>query len=328
MDKAILISDLLLNGKRVAMPTPFARACAAQLPCDRVGTIAVTQYPRRGEDIDRTITPTCNANALEHVLSLILARLDYLGVPEKRAQLLTHQVVVRPLKPSNEAEFRKYFKLRQKIYTIMGYLDEETEHTKSGLEANEADTHAIHLGAFLKDEVREALIGTARIVTNVEVDESIREMLRAMAGEDRKLKKRLDTPYDLTLPVFQSHRRMTGIMTEILKKDQVCGELSRVIVDLEYRGNGISRRLVDLAVQTAARAGVNRLFLECLPSHEQIYERHGFRKLDGIKGTVIDVRRTMIAMELNPTLIEELRHGAVSRIGQQATQIPPNQMTA
>jgi len=117
-------------------------------------------------------------------------------------------------------------------------------------------------------------------------------------------------------------------MTEILKKDQVCGELSRVIVDLEYRGNGISRRLVDLAVQTAARAGVNRLFLECLPSHEQIYERHGFRKLDGIKGTVIDVRRTMIAMELNPTLIEELRHGAVSRIGQQATQIPPNQMTA
>ena len=39
------------------------------------------------------------------------------------------------------------------------------------------------------------------------------------------------------------------------------------------------------------------LFLECLPIHERLYEQHGFRRISGVEGRVVDVGRTMITME-------------------------------
>ena len=89
-------------------------------------------------------------------------------------------------------------------------------------------------------------------------------------------------------------------MKDITRKRQKCGELSRVIVDRSFRGAGISGRLITEALERAVGKGINPIFLECLKKHEQIYEKHGFKRLDGVEASVIDVKRTMIAMELQP----------------------------
>jgi predicted GNAT family N-acyltransferase len=303
----VLLSDLLITGQRVPMPTPFARACASRFSGERLGTIAIAPRPQRVEDIDRTLHPSCDPDTLARALCLVTGRLDFLQVPKKQSPIQHEGLTVRPLRENHVGEFGSYFKLRHKIYTIMGYLDEQTEQTRSHFEINEADTHAIHIGAFFKTENREILVGTARVVTTTEPNESLRSMFKQLAIGDPALRKRLDIPYDLTLPVFQSHKLMTPIMLEAIRADVVCGELSRVIVESEFRGMGLSRRLIHVAVESAIRAGASRLFLECLPSHETLYVRHGFHKLDGVQGPVVDVRRTMLAMEMDPRVMEASR---------------------
>jgi len=87
-------------------------------------------------------------------------------------------------------------------------------------------------------------------------------------------------------------------MEEIFRLHQRCGEISRVIVEREFRGSGISRALMVEALHRSAERGVHRLFLECLKVHEGLYGEYGFRPISGAEGPVIDVYRTMIAMEL------------------------------
>ena len=166
----------------------------------------------------------------------------------------------------------------------------------SGARVCDADLHAIHIGAFYRDGFREQLVGTARVVTNAAVDETLHETLTELVNDDPVAKQRLETPYPLGLPIFQSHTRMNGIIQEVFSKNQSCGELSRVIVAPQYRGRGISTRIIDAALRKSIAAGSRRLFLECLAVHTTLYEKHGFRCISGIRGQVVDVGRTMVAM--------------------------------
>jgi GNAT superfamily N-acetyltransferase len=101
----------------------------------------------------------------------------------------------------------------------------------------------------------------------------------------------------LELPIFQS-QKLFDLVREILKRGEACGELSRVIVAEEYRGAGVSTRLVEFALSEAARLGVQRIFLECLALHEALYGKRGFRRIPGTAGIVFGVNQTMIGMEL------------------------------
>jgi hypothetical protein len=59
-------------------------------------------------------------------------------------------------------------------------------------------------------------------------------------------------------------------------------------------------------LERAVGRGVTRIFLECLKIHEPLYEKHGFRQMSGFEASVIDVKRTMIAMELQPDVITRI----------------------
>jgi predicted GNAT family N-acyltransferase len=118
-----------------------------------------------------------------------------------------------------------------------------------------------------------------------------------MVSLDPVARKRLDTPYLLALPIFQSHRAMNRTISEIYASNQICGELSRVIVAPEFRGLRISSRLIEESLRASRNRGVQWLFLECLPIHERLYEQHGFRRISGVEGRVVGVGRTMITME-------------------------------
>jgi predicted GNAT family N-acyltransferase len=302
---AVLISDWLVSTDAPNEKTILLRRCEAEFGKKLFGTIAIMPRPTRVLDIDRTVGSSCVSQCLARAVGMVVNRLNYLSIPSESPSD-NSPVNVRPLKTTNQRELQDYFSLRHKVYTIMGYLDEEVENSRSKLELNEADLHAIHMGAFWRNGPREQLIGTARVVTNGAVDETLHETLTELVNDDPVAKQRLETPYPLGLPIFQSHTGMNGIIQEVFSKNQTCGELSRVIVAPQWRGRGISTRLIEAALRKSIAAGARRFFLECLAVHTSLYEKHGFRCISGIRGQVVDVGRTMVAMELRTEELDNL----------------------
>jgi predicted GNAT family N-acyltransferase len=301
----ILISNLL-KGPADPLDGFLTRECQKRFAKHALGTIAILQSRERLTDIDRTIVPDVTRDDLAHAMVMLLGRLEYLRAPVPRQAVDPQSMVIRPLRSDNEAEFRSYFQLRHRVYSQMGYLDDFGERSLSKLEMNEADVHSIHLAAYCRSGCRELLAGCARVVTNSEADPVLVDLFEIIADRDPVAKQRLGEAYPLGLPIFHTYRQMTPIMGEIFRKGQKCGELSRVIVDRAFRGSGISNRLISEALERAVGRGVTRIFLECLKIHEPLYEKHGFRQMSGFEASVIDVKRTMIAMELQPDVITRI----------------------
>jgi predicted GNAT family N-acyltransferase len=304
---AVLISDWLVSPDGSRRESTLVKQCHATFAENALGLVAIMLHPRRVADVDRAVTPNCGDRLLEQILGLIIDRLVYLAVPATRTQVDRTSITVRPLRTTNETEFQEYFMLRHQVYTIMGYLDDEVVSSRSRLEVNEADLHAIHLGAFYRQGACEKLVGTARVVTNNKADGALYDLFSAMIDKDPVAKQRLNTPYSLGLPIFQSYRGMNDIIFEVFTGDEICGELSRVIVAPDFRGNGISQDIIDEALDKSIHAGAQRLFLECLPVHEALYEKHGFKRIPGVEGPVVDVGRTMIAMQMGMDAIQQRR---------------------
>jgi GNAT superfamily N-acetyltransferase len=281
----------------------------------KCGTIAIMSSPRRLRDIDRVIGRSVKSEQLLDALLLVTDRLAYTAVPLKRT--LSDEPELRLIR--RQHELLDYFKFRYRIYKIMGYLDEETEGATSQMEINWCDRISLHIGAYVPiGEQRDSLVGTARVVVGTTSDTYKRSVLltsydqcvTALASQDPILKQALSKGVlPLQLPIFHS-QRLFSIFHEALIRKEVCGELSRVIVTENYRGTGLSSRLVEFAVAEAAKIGVSRMFLECLAIHESLYRRLGFKRIEATSGTVISVNQTMIAMELCRPLGLRIARGA------------------
>src|SRR5262249_21913855 len=152
---------------------------------------AIMTIPKRLRDIDQAVSPNPSPQVLEEALGSVVDRLDYLRIPVNRSSVSGNSIKIRRIR-SNETEFREYFALRHRVYTIMGYLDQEVQNTRSRLEINEADTHAMHLGAFYCDGPRETLVGTARVVTNEPPDEDLWNLFADLVTDDPVARQRLN----------------------------------------------------------------------------------------------------------------------------------------
>lgn len=272
---------------------------------DALGThgvkIAIVDELRRVTDIDRTITRTAKSPQLLQALQLAADKLAYMSRPEKRSE--PSAVEVRLV--SRQHELLEYFRLRHRIYGIMGYLAPEIESAPSRMEMDWCDSIALHCAAYQRLKGgQQVLAGTARVVVassaqpqkHAELLAKYRHWVAALAKNDPSLAQAFEQPLGLELPIFHS-QKLGRVLKQAIEADEVCGELSRVIVAEDFRGSGLSRKLVEFAVQEAARAGVTRLFLECLELHEELYRQFGFEKIEGAKASVIGVNKTMIAMQ-------------------------------
>jgi predicted GNAT family N-acyltransferase len=176
------------------------------------------------------------------------------------------------------------------------------------MEVDWCDTISLHFGAYeLTREGRDTLVGTARVVVGSSQLEEHSSLLAAyqrwttaLVAQDEVLRNRLtNRVLGLELPIFHS-QDLSGIFRDVVLHNEVCGELSRVIVGEDYRGTGLSTRLVRTALCEAAKVGVKRMFLECLEVHEPLYRRFSFQKIEGKAGAVIGVNKTMVAMQSYP----------------------------
>jgi GNAT superfamily N-acetyltransferase len=301
----ILISDLL-KPPDDPLDGFLSRECERRFCKSALGTIAVLDPPTRMTDIDRTVGTSVVRDDFVYATVMVLSRIEYLMAPVKHQAAGQQPIMIRPLKNRNEAEFRSYFRLRHRVYSQMGYLEESTEQTPSKLEMNEADVHSIHLGAFCRSGCSESLVGSTRVVMNSDADPALIRLFEVIAANDRIAQQSLRKAYWLGLPIFHTFPRTTSIIKEIFRKKQKCGELSRVIVDGAFRGRGIANLLIAEALERAVGRGLTRIFLQCLKIHEPLYGKHGFKLMPGFEAGVIDVNRTVIAMELQPEAIARI----------------------
>ena len=309
---AILISDVLVESVADIRATDsWTPSYWAKDVADAIGsagvTISIMREPRRVADIDRTLCRAATSGQLLATLKLAADKLAYMSRPEKRDYPSPFEVrLIR-----RQTELLEYFRLRHRIYKIMGYLRDEIENAPSQLEIDWCDSIALHCGAYeqLRDG-RETLVGTARVViASSDMPQKhagllalYKQWTERLAASDPVLNLNQavsNQALELELPIFHS-QNLSGIFRQTVQNDEVCGELSRVIVAEDYRGAGLSRQLVEFALAEAGRAGIQRLFLECLDVHQELYGKFGFRRLAGAKGTVIGVNKTMLAMELYP----------------------------
>lgn len=290
---AIVLSDLLVEGSEI---TSYAKTLFKDFGEQLYATIAVMDHPVRILDIDRIVAPKCTEVELFETFKLCADRLGYLRRPRQKQS--PRSVDIRLLRQHHE--FLDYFRLRHAVYMPMSYLGGLVERAPSRMEIDWFDKTSFHIGAFEKTEYgRERLIGTVRLITT----EPINKYHSQMASEAARLDKVLNEivvngAVMWMLPVFQGHAEMIREIRDAALRGLVFGEVSRVIVHPDYRGGGLSHRLCDFAICTAADAGVEELFLECLPIHADIYRKVGFETFSELSGKVYGIDRTMIVMHL------------------------------
>jgi len=311
---AIVISDMLTETTGTfphAHPelTSWAKELMDSFRGQPVVTVAVTGDCARIADIDRVLPADCTEVQLLKTLQILFQKLLYLRVPERRP--LRKPVVVRELQ--SEAELLACFRLRHRVYRVMGYIEEDVEQVSSRMEIDWCDTRAIHVGAFEINGASERLVGTARVTCTDLLESEYGDRVRDLASQDRVLRRRMETGVmTMQLPVFQSMRsqRMNDLYADAIVCEKNCGELSRVIVSPDHRGSGLANLLVKFAIYQANRGNVDPLLLECLEIHERIYNAFGFRRIEGVSGRVIGVDKSMIAMELTPVVTTTFLGGA------------------
>jgi GNAT superfamily N-acetyltransferase len=311
----LLLSDLLADvtedsPKADCQLTYFAKDvlndCKEHCRDCQLGTIAILERYRHVPDIDRALRRSFERSEFIETLTLAAEKLWYIHPPQTQKQ--PRPIVIRSFK--SQAEMMKYYQFRHKYYRIMSYLDVRTEFAPSGMEINECDPNSLHIGAFEQKKAgEEVLVGTARVIGLEPLDVVSTRWTRELARGDAVLKTRLERPLALGLPIFQSMHRFMRDWEGGYKKlltEQQCGELSRVIVAPGCRGIGLSGGLVHFALLKAYSKGIGRFFLECLPTHEEVYGKLGFQRIEGMVDRVFGVDRTMIAMEMKPDAVESV----------------------
>lgn len=305
----IVISDLFAESAHGVLDEDswMPSSCAKELREELQGhgaVIAIVDRKRRVRDIDRTLSRSATADQMLGTIKLVAEKLSYLARPARRKA--QPNVTVRLIR--RQHELMEYFRLRHRIYRIMGYLEHQIEEAPSQLEIDWCDRIAMHVGAFeQRRDGQERLVGTARVVIGAALERqetppafaALENWVVRLAAPDPVLKHAVNRVLELELPIFHS-QDLSGIFREATLRGEVCGELSRVIVAEDFRGGGLSSKLVEFAVTESAKAGVQRLFLECLELHEPVYRKHGFTRLAGSGGAVLGVNQTMIGMQRCP----------------------------
>ncbi|HEX5106724.1 MAG TPA: hypothetical protein VFV87_23045, partial [Pirellulaceae bacterium] len=223
------------------LPTSWAKEVGDVLGARGI-KIAITDESRQVTDIDRTLVHKAKPAIILEALKLAAEKLTYMARPEKRAA--SPAIEVRLIR--RQHELLDYFRLRHRIYRLMGYLRADIESAPSQMEMDWCDSIALHIAAYERLRGgREILAGTARVVVASSATPQKHGDLLAMykhwvenlAGGDPVLGQAIEQTLELELPIFHS-QNLARVLKQAVEKEEVYGELSRVIVAEDYRGGG------------------------------------------------------------------------------------------
>lgn len=182
---------------------------------------------------------------------------------------------------STDDDLSQYFSLRYRVWREMGYLLPENDCPTSQWEASYSDRTAFPIGLFSQEE---KLLACARLV-RVYGRENQTLMPRICTLIDGRndpcLKRAFNThppiphPFDL-LEAFNGFR---PYYRECVRHNIEKAEVSRVVVDPDFRNKFYGEVIVDSLVTLARHKSIAALFLACIEKHERFYGRCGFRRI-------------------------------------------------
>ena len=207
-------------------------------------------------------------------------------------------VTVRELEA--ETDFLQYFGLRYRVWKQLGYLEPERDSPDSKLEVDFTDLTSHPIGAFAEGD---RLVACGRLVRSFgEEVAKVSDTARSVVTKknDPILVKNLEYPrrYNHPFDILESFPGFRDYYRELVKNYTPKAEVSRIIVEPEFRRHGLGEVIVDSLVSLAYGYGLEVLFLACLKKHRTFYERSGFRAVEGLKcESFVNISVPAIAME-------------------------------
>jgi N-acyl-L-homoserine lactone synthetase len=320
--RVLLLSKVLATrkGQDSWEATPLARQIRElfiQNPTHLCGLIALlSDQPHRITDIDAVLKLGDVApEPLKRKLQLVATRL-WLKSPVDALLSLANPDAIRVHRVRSEAELKKCFRLRHRVYDALGYLEEPVSHSASAIDMDSFDTKAIHFAAV--DHRSDECIGTARLVTTVpkhmgqtvvgdpwrvirdHADWAKAIARQALLKEDRVFHEKINQATELPFPILFNSDFGTQYRAFMEQHPPALGgEVSRVVVSPLYRGLSVSALLMRAIISAAVHLKKRFLLLECVPAHARMYEKYGFRLIEGHHCRAQDLDQLAVAMSLS-----------------------------
>ncbi len=239
---------------------------------------------------------------------------------------------------SSEEELKACLALRFDVYNRLGYLPEREAATKNHLEMDSFDRDALHFAAT--ENTTGKVVGTMRLLSG-EYGRLIQKVqmlnTREVARRQRSWCERIakdpnhtifsqivDGAYWLPLMIQQSFK-FPPEWERRLSQPELCVELSRMVVDPRYRGLGVSRLMARTGIAASVATKRRWAFLECIPKHQVMYEKYGFKAIEGVdRARAVELDQEAVAMylELSPDPINNPYYALAMRDLEMATSIP------
>ena len=211
--------------------------------------------------------------------------------------VLRSRIVIRS--PLTDAEISEYFALRYRVWESVGFLRSRNLESKLKWEVDHADRTSVPLVAISAEG---RIVGCTRLVRSFGREEPYYvSHIQALLDRtcDSTLSALFRYPHSMAHP-FDVLEAFPGFRMQfkVLMTDKVeVGEIGRVAVDAEYRGQSIAEAVVDTAVSLAQRRGVGCIFLACHEAMRSLYAKCLFRPVEGLRSdTFLNIQLPSIVM--------------------------------
>ncbi len=209
-------------------------------------------------------------------------------VPFVRKSLIRNywrnQVQIRP--PESDAEWAGYFSLRYRVWEEMDFLTDENKRARTKWEIDWKDRTAYPLCAITPQG---NVVGCVRVLNSHQERQpfvsQITNCLQAIG--DGTLLKLFSFPNAQKFPfdLLGEFRGFGAHYRALIMKNKEPAEISRVVVDPEYRKERLSEVLVDTAVAHPEARHFSPIFLACSEKNVPLYENCGFVPVNGLKSS-------------------------------------------
>ena len=193
---------------------------------------------------------------------------------------------------TTKQSLRLSLELRYQIYCALGYLSEPVRASQSRIELDCYDPTAIHYVVTSYDDPGRVVASMRLLIPEASPlligirSADYRRWCGELANDEptRVFRELLRRGHPNALPALDSFDYFTRIKDQPRFKELVLPrnscEISRVVVDPEYRGRGLLNLLMEKAIGIAACNRKRYLLLECAPFHEPMYGKFGFQVIE------------------------------------------------
>jgi len=204
----------------------------------------------------------------------ILAAIEMVQKPEKKQ--LERPIIIKRV---DEKEMKEYLHLRYRVWDRIGYLPEWRQNSDQ-LEADAYDHYSLQFCAV--DGTDNRVVTALRFVAQEKQPQG--ELIETLLDSAKDLKTA--TAFDLErkgrIP-SEEYSDITAVIDENEKNGRRVGELSRLAVHPEWKGRGVTKRLMEFGIASAMDIGYRIALSRCVTSQVDFYGKFGQYPIPGLE---------------------------------------------